>query len=308
MLVRHLREIHQVSERRACRALGVPRSSHRYAPRRDPAIALRGRLRELAMNRPRYGYRRLWILLRREGWPVNHKRVLRLYREEGLTVRIRRRRKLAARLRVLPAPATRPNEHWSIDFMADQLTTGQRFRIFTAVDHFSRECICLLAGDRLPAEAIIGELERAIAARGVPKVLTVDNGTEFTSLRFDAWAQRRGIQLDFIAPGRPMQNAYIESFNGRLRDECLNEHWCLSAWPRRAYDSRHGARTTTKQDRIPAWATGCRRPSRPDGSWPQDFPEPEKRWRSPVRSGPRLGSTSGQIDKIIDRLETEQAA
>jgi putative transposase len=160
--------------------------------------------------------------------------VLRLYREEGLAVRIRRRRKLTARLRVLPPPATRPNEHWSIDFLADQLATGHRFRIFTAVDHFSRECVCLVAGDRLPAETVIDALERTIAERGTPRVLTLDNGTEFTSLRFDAWAQRRGIRLDFITPGRPVQNSYIESFNGRLRDECLNEHWFASLTEARA--------------------------------------------------------------------------
>lgn len=165
---------------------------------------------------------------------MNHKRVLRLYREEGLTVRIRRRRKLAARLRVLPPLATRPNEHWSIDFMTDQLATWPRFRIFTAVDHFSRECVCLAAASRFPAEAVIGALERSIAERGAPKVLTLDNGTEFTSLRFDAWAQRRGIRLDFIAPGRPVQNSYIESFNGRLRDECLNEHWFANLGEARA--------------------------------------------------------------------------
>jgi putative transposase len=212
----------------------VPRSSHRYPPRRDPAVALRGRLRELALARPRYGYCRLWILLRREGWQVNHKRVLRLYREEGLTVPIRRRRKLTARLRVLPPAATRPNEHWSIDFLADQLATGHRVRIFTAVDHFSRECVCLVAADRLPAEAIIDTLERVIAERGCTEGPHARqwHRVYLAALRRVGPAPR--IRVDFIAPGRPVQNAYIESVNGRLRDECLNEHWFPSLAEARA--------------------------------------------------------------------------
>ncbi len=227
-VVDRLVETYRVSERRACRALEWPRSTHRYRPCRDPALVLRTRLRDLAMNRPRYGYRRLWVLLRREGWPVNHKRVLRLYREEGLEVRTKRRRKLTARLRVLPPLPERIDEHWSLDFMADQLATGQRFRILAALDHFSRECVCLEAAYHVPACAVTAALEAAIVQRAHPKVLTLDNGTEFTSSHFDAWAHRHGIRLDFIAPGKPVQNTYIESFNGRLRDECLNQHWFRS--------------------------------------------------------------------------------
>jgi len=216
--------LYRVSERRACRAFGWPRSTQRYRPRRDPATALRTRLRDLAMNRRRYGYRRLWVLLRREGWIVNHKRVLRVYREEGLAVRSKHRKKLAARLRVLPPAPMRTDQHWSIDFLADQLATGQRIRILTVLDHFSRECVWVEVVDHLPAEVVTAALEAAIAQRQKPAVLTMDNGTEFTSRHFDAWAHREGIQLDFIAPGRPVQNTYIESFHGRLRDECLNQH------------------------------------------------------------------------------------
>jgi putative transposase len=219
---------YRVSERRACRAFGWPRSTHRYRPRRDPATALRTRLRDLAMARPRYGYRRLWVLLRREGWIVNHKRVLRVYREEGLAVRTKHRKKLAARLRVLPPAPVRVDQHWSLDFVADQLATGPRFRILTVLDHFSRECVWLEVADHLPAEVVTAALDAAIAHRRKPAVLTLDNGTEFTSRHFDAWAHQEGIQLDFIAPGRPVQNTYIESFNGRLRDECLNQHWFRS--------------------------------------------------------------------------------
>ena len=159
-------ETYRVSERRTCRALSWPRSTHRYRPCRDPALALRSRLRELAMSRPRYDYRRLWVLLRREGW---HKRVLRLYREEGLEVRTKRRRKLTARLRVLPPLPERLDEHWSLDFMADHLATGQRFRILAALDHFSRECVCLEAAYHVPAVAVTAALEAAIVQRAHPK-------------------------------------------------------------------------------------------------------------------------------------------
>lgn len=177
------------------------------------------------MSRPRYGYMRLYVLLRREGWPVNHKRVLRLYREEGLMVRTKRRRKLTSRIRVLPPLPEAANEHWSIDFVSDQLATGQRFRVLTAVDHFTRECLCAEAGFHLRSESVTRALDAVLAERGKPKVITLDNGTEFTASHFDGWAHRLGVQLDFIAPGKPVQNAYIESFNGKLRDECLNQHW-----------------------------------------------------------------------------------
>ena len=183
------------------------------------------RLKELAYSRPRYGYRRLTVLLQREGWVVNHKRIYRLYVEEGLLVRTKRRRKRAAQRRLRPLPAVEPGEHWSIDFMSDQLADGRRLRVFTAIDHVSRECVCLEVDQRFPADAVTRVLDQAIWAYGRPKVITCDNGTEFTSNHFDQWAYKRGIEIDFIAPGRPMDNGFIESFNGKLRDECLNLHW-----------------------------------------------------------------------------------
>jgi putative transposase len=183
------------------------------------------RLKELAYARPRYGYRRLTVLLQRDGWLVNHKRVYRIYGEEALLVRTKRRKKRAAERRLQPLPATVPGEHWSIDFVSDQLADGRRFRILTAIDQVSRECVCLEAAQRLPAEAVTAALERAMAVYGQPMVITSDNGTEFASNHFDQWAYRRGIELDFIAPGRPMENGFIESFNGKLRDECLSVHW-----------------------------------------------------------------------------------
>jgi putative transposase len=183
------------------------------------------RLKELAYSRPRYGYRRLTVLLQREGWPVNHKRVYRIYGEEGLLVRTKRRKRRASERRLRPLPATEPGKHWSIDFVSDQLADGRRFRVLTAIDHVSRECVCIEVDQRLPAAAVTRALDEAVLSYGQPLVITSDNGTEFTSDIFDQWAYKRGIELDFITPGRPVENAIIESFNGKLRDECLNMHW-----------------------------------------------------------------------------------
>jgi putative transposase len=184
------------------------------------------RLKELALVRPRYGYRRLHVLLRREGWMVNPKRVLRLYREEGLTLRIpRKKRKYASWVRVpLPRPMA-PNEQWSLDFVTDALADGRRFRVLTVLDVFSRQCLALDAATHFPAARATLVLDRILVQRSRPRVMTLDNGPEFAGRHFDAWAYRRGIRLDFIRPGRPVENAFIESFNGRLRDECLNAHW-----------------------------------------------------------------------------------
>lgn len=206
------------------------------------------RLRELAAARPRYGYRRLHVLLRREGWHVNAKRVLRLYREEGLLVRTKRRRKTVCQSRLELPPATQPNERWSLDFMADSRHDGRRFRVLTVLDQFSRECVALHASASIPAAAVTEILDQAIAERGAaPDSLRVDNGTEFTSRHFDACAWAKNLTLDFIKPGRPIENAHIESFNGRVRDECLNENWftsladaqrALAAWRRNYNESR----------------------------------------------------------------------
>jgi len=199
------------------------------------------RLRELALARPRYGYRRLTILLRREGWHVNAKRVYRLYREEGLKVRVKRRKKLASYARVRPAAAKRVNERWSMDFVADSWSDGRRIRVLTIIDSFTRECLALKVAKSLPSQSVTETLNRVIEQRGAPRTIQVDNGTEFTSNHFDAWAYLRGINVDFIRPGKPVDNAHIESFNGRLRDECLNSKWfeslddarqALQAWRR----------------------------------------------------------------------------
>lgn len=207
----------------------LQRSSFYYRHRKDPQEALRLRIRDLAADRPRYGYRRLHVLLCREGWRINAKRVLRIYQQESLQVRTRRRRKkMAARPRVrLPAPGS-VNEQWSLDFVSDELANGRRFRVLTVIDIHSRECLALEADVSLPSWRVTAALEAVIAERGAPLSLTLDNGSEFTSNHFDTWAYTAGIQLDFISPGRPTQNGYIESFNGKLRDECLSQSWFLS--------------------------------------------------------------------------------
>jgi putative transposase len=186
------------------------------------------RLRELAAARPRFGYRRLYLLLRREGWLINHKRVYRLYGEEGLSVRTRKRRKRASHCQVAPQPPSAPNERWSMDFIANALDNGRRFRALTIVDVFTRECLAIEADFSLPARRVTAVLNRLAATRELPQTITVDNGSEFFSREMDSWAYRHSVKLDFIRPGKPVENAYIESFNGRLRDECLNAELFLT--------------------------------------------------------------------------------
>lgn len=231
---------------------------------------MRQRLRELAMARPRYGYRRLHVLLLREGWRVNHKRVHRIYQEEGLMVRRKLRRKIASQTRVVLPEPTRPNERWAIDFVADELYDGRRFRILTAVDLCTRELLAAEAAFSLPAQKVGAMLDQVIAERGVPDAITLDNGTEFTSRHFDAWAWSKGIRLDFIRPGRPVENGTIESFNGRLRDECLSQHWFRSLDEARQilddfkqdyngfrpHSSLENRTPNEVAERLLAWATG----------------------------------------------------
>ena len=215
----------RVSERHACGLLQAPRSTQRYRSRKKDPIVLKQRLRELAMDRPRYGYRRLHVLLRREGWRVNHKKLYRLYREEGLSIRSKRRKKRAAQIRLaLPEP-TSMNQLWSMDFVADSLMDGKKIRALTLIDCFSRESLAIRVDTSIPSAKVTETLDQVIRQRGKPDAIRVDNGTEFTSNHFDAWAYERGIQVDFIQPGRPVENALIESFNGKLREECLNVHW-----------------------------------------------------------------------------------
>ncbi len=227
-----IRQAHPgLSERRVCDLVGTARSSYRYpvsSERRQGEAELRGRLRELAAERRRFGYRRLRVLLRREGWRVNHKRVYRLYREEGLLVRRRKRKRIgAAERRPLPLP-TRTNERWSMDFVADALSDGHRFRSLNIVDDYNRRCLAAEVDTSLPGGRVVRVLEGLRELEGLPEVLVMDNGPEFAGQALDVWAYERGVQLHFIEPGKPVQNAFIESFNGKMRDECLNEHWFMS--------------------------------------------------------------------------------
>jgi putative transposase len=212
-----------MSERRACRLIAADRTSVRYRSKRPADTELRARLRDLAHERRRFGYRRLHVLLRREGHRVNWKRVYRLYREERLTVRRRGGRKRALGTRAPIAIPFRANERWSLDFVADQMSDGRRFRIFAVVDDCTRECLALVADTSISGRRVARELDRIIAVRGRPGTIVSDNGAEFTSNAILAWSGDRGVCWHYIAPGKPTQNAFIESFNGRLRDELLNE-------------------------------------------------------------------------------------
>ena len=216
------------SVRKACLLVGLPRASYDYRPvaRRDDE--LREQIRELANQRRRFGCPRIHLLLRREGLVINHKRTERIYREEGLSLRKRKRKKTAALNRVmLPAPE-RPNERWSMDFVTDNLVTGRRFRALVIVDDYSRECPVIEVDTSLGGARVVSVLERLAEIRGLSEVITIDNGPEFAGKVLGEWAYHRGVKLNFIRPGKPTDNGLIEVFNGRLRQECLNESWFLS--------------------------------------------------------------------------------
>ncbi len=221
--VAHARECHGLSERRACDLIGIARRVARYQPSRADDAGLRQRLRELAAERRRFGYRRLGYLLAREGLAPNHKKLLRIDREEGPKVRRRGGWKRALGTRapmVLPQGA---NQRWSLDFVADALGRGRRFRILCVVDDFTRECLALVADTSLSGARVARELDAIVGLRGKPLAVVSDNGTELTSTLIPRWSQERQVGWHYIAPGKPTQNAFVESFNGRLRDECLNE-------------------------------------------------------------------------------------
>ena len=220
----YLQSTYEMSERRACRVIGTDRTSVRYQATREDDGVLRARLTALAQERRRFGYRRLHVLLRREGHAVNRKRVQRLYREERLTVRRRGGRKRAMGTRRPIETPSAPNQRWSLDFVSDQLTDCRRFRILAVVDDCTRECLALVADTSLSGRRVARELDAIIRERGSrPDTIVSDNGTEYTSNAILAWADEARVGWHYIAPGKPQQNGLIESFNGRLRDELLNE-------------------------------------------------------------------------------------
>jgi putative transposase len=224
--VRYLRIRYAVSERRACGLIGIERSTMRDRAYPCDDKVLRQRLCALASERLRFGYRRLEVLLKREGLVANHKRVYRLYQEEGLAVRRKLRKRVAHQRSEVAAIVTAPNQRWSLDFVSDALADGRRLRLLTVVDTFTRESLAIEVDTSLPSLRVARVLDRIIVERGArPNELVLDNGPELTSRILDQWADGRQVRLRFIDPGKPIQNAFSESFNGRLRDECLNQHW-----------------------------------------------------------------------------------
>lgn len=221
--VRHLLDLKLTSERRACELVRLSRSVRHYQPHRDDG-PLCSRLQALATQYPRYGYLTLHSLLKTEGQVINRKRTYRLYRLLGLQVRRRRRKKLA-RPRIALSLPTAPNQRWSLDFVSDQLASGRRFRVLNIVDDYSRECVGQIVDTSISGITVCRLLDELSRTRGLPGTLVSDNGSEFTSKAMFLWSQRTGVRLHFIQPGKPTQNAFIESFNGKFRDACLNQHW-----------------------------------------------------------------------------------
>jgi putative transposase len=221
--VAHLCEAHEVSQRRACAALAVDRSSIRYASGRGDDAELRAKIREIAAERRRFGYRRIHVLLKRQGVDLNHKKLRRLYAEEKLQVKRRGGRKRALGTRRPLVVPDGPNRRWSLDFVSDAFADGRRFRVLAIVDDFTRECLALIPDTSISGARVARELDAVLARRGRPEAVVSDNGTELTSMAILRWSEERRVDWHYIAPGKPQQNAFVESFIGRLRDECLNE-------------------------------------------------------------------------------------
>lgn len=225
-VVSYTRQSYPVSERRACRLFRLSRTGNRYKTIRvdDPNII--ARIKELAEHRRRFGYRRIFNLLKREGIKMNQKKFRRIYKDQKLSLKVRKRSKLKSLPRAPIAPPSGPNQRWSMDFMSDQLgPSGRRYRVLTIVDDFTRECVALYADYSIPGVTVTKILD---GLKRQPLTFNIDNGSEFTGRAMDTWAFERGIKLDFIRPGKPNENAFIESFNGKFRDECLSENWFVS--------------------------------------------------------------------------------
>ena len=244
--MQHLRDTFQVSERHACELIGMAVSSFRYRSQRSDE-ALREQLVALAREKPRFGYRRLHVLLRRNGVMVNHKRVWRVYREAGLCVK-RRKRKRLVRIGTPTTVVTAANQQWALDFASDVIAGGRTIRVLSVIDTFTRECLALAVDTSFASRRVTRVLDQIIGWRGLPQSIRCDNGPELTSRHFLAWFIERRIDLVHIQPGRPMQNGHVESFTGKLRDECLN-----ASWFRNLFDARR---------KIAAWQNeyNCERP------------------------------------------------
>jgi len=225
----HIVERFGLSVRKACKLIGLSRTSFHYRLTVKPdEEVIRKRLRKLAETRRRFGCRRLHVMLMREGFKINHKRTERIYRQEGLILRIRRRKKLSSLLRTdIPKPDY-PNHIWSMDFMRDSLANGRAIKVLSVVDEYTRKCFRIEVDTSINGVRVTRVLTEIAQLEGLPEIIVIDNGPEFISKALDAWAYQRGVKLTFIRPGKPVENAYIESFNGRFRDECLNENWFLT--------------------------------------------------------------------------------
>jgi putative transposase len=225
--VAHVRQAHRASERRACGLVGQPRSTQRYEAKTKPEDTLSKRIAELAAERPRFGYRRLTALLKREGVAVWHGRVHRITKELRLQVP-RRKRKRFTCSKPSATEITRPNQRWGMDFVSDSLADGRSFRALAIVDHYTRECPVIEVDLSLPGARVVRVLEQLAEERGSPAAIRVDHGPEFVCDAVRRWCEQKNLELDYIEPGKPMQNGHVESFNGKLRDECLNTHWFTS--------------------------------------------------------------------------------
>lgn len=289
--VTYLQATYAMSERRACAVLGADRSSARYRSSKPDDGMLRARLKVLAAERRRFGYRRLHVLLRREGHAINKKRVQRIYREEKLTVRRRGGRKRAIGTRAPLDVPRQPNERWSLDFVSDQMLDGRRFRILAVVDDATRECLALVADTSLSGARVVRELDAIMAWRGKPAGIVSDNGTELTSNAALAWSERTGVRWHYIAPGKPQQNGFIESFNGRMRDEVLNEtlfrslahaRAVLAAWRRDYNEQRPHSKL--------GWMTPCTYAATLSGNAGQTAPQQQSSAIRPLAIASATGS------------------
>jgi putative transposase len=222
--VSHLCSRHKISQRRACGLASLSRSTCRYQPRKESS-EVEKRLKVLAAKRISYGYRRLYHLLKREGYEVNHKRVYALYKRNGLAKRRKKKKRYPEKNRNPLVKASKPNEIWAMDFMTDSCSNGRKIRTLNIIDQYARECLKIEVGHSMPSCKVVRVLEEIAQERGLPEKIVIDNGPEYTSKTLKKWAESKGVSLNYINPGRPMENAYIESFNGKFREECLNQNW-----------------------------------------------------------------------------------
>jgi putative transposase len=283
----------RISERRACELLGVGRSSCRYQPKPDRDGQLREQLTELARERPRFGYRRFGVLLARNGQAVNHKRLYRVYREAGLSVKRIRRKKLV-RVGVSQPRLAAPNEEWSLDFLYDAVAGGRTICVLSVVDNFTRECLALETDTSFGTQRVTRVLDHVIACRGTPKALRMDNGPQLTSRHFLAWCVERKIAMNHIQPGKPVQNGHVESFHGRLRDECLNVNWFRNLFDARRKITRWRNDYNTAR---PHSSLACRTPDEFAAQWqrpsslPTWIPQPEPSVKATLTAHSRAALT-----------------